>query len=164
MYYFISGYTSKVPGTEDGVEQPEPTFSACFGAPFMPLHPFEYAKLLGEMMTEHRANVWLINTGWLNGGFENSKRIKLSYTRAMITAALTGELDTVAYEKLPIFNLQVPTSCPNVPSEWLNPRATWADSAAYDAKANSLAKAFNTNFAKFSNKSGDDILSAAPSV
>ena len=162
MYYFISGYTSKVPGTEDGVAKPEPTFSACFGAPFMPLHPFEYAKLLGEMMTEHRANVWLINTGWLNGGFENSKRIKLNYTRAMITAALTGELDNVAYEKLPIFNLQVPTSCPNVPSELLNPRATWADSAAYDAKANSLAKAFNANFAKFTNKSGEDILSAAP--
>ncbi len=162
MYYFISGYTSKVPGTEDGVDKPEPTFSACFGAPFMPLHPFEYAKLLGEMMTEHRANVWLINTGWLDGGFENSKRIKLSYTRAMITAALTGELDTVTYEKLPIFNLQVPTSCPNVPSELLNPRATWADSAAYDAQASSLAKAFNANFEKFSNKSGEDILSAAP--
>jgi phosphoenolpyruvate carboxykinase (ATP) len=164
MYYFISGYTSKVPGTEDGVAKPEPTFSACFGAPFMPLHPFEYAKMLGEMMTEHRVNVWLINTGWLDGGFENSKRIKLSYTRAMITAALTGELDKVEFEKLPIFNLQVPTTCPNVPSNILNPRATWADAAAYDAKASSLAKAFNANFAKFSGKSGDDILSAAPQL
>lgn len=162
MYYFISGYTCKVPGTEDGVAEPEPTFSACFGAPFMPLHPFEYAKMLGELMTEHKVNVWLVNTGWLSGGFKQSKRIKLSYTRAMITAALTGELDTIEFTKLPIFNLQMPTSCPNVPSELLNPRATWADSAAYDAKANGLAKAFKVYFEKFSSKSGADILSAAP--
>ncbi len=162
MYYFISGYTCKVPGTEVGVAEPEPTFSACFGAPFMPLHPFDYAKMLGEMMTEHKVSVWLVNTGWLNGGFKVSKRIKLSYTRALITAALTGELDKVEFENLPIFNLQMPKTCPNVPSELLNPRATWGDSAAYDVKANNLAKAFGSYFEKFSSKSGAAILSAAP--
>jgi phosphoenolpyruvate carboxykinase (ATP) len=162
MYYFISGYTSKVPGTEDGVAKPEPTFSACFGAPFMPLHPTEYAKMLGKMMTEHRTDVWLVNTGWLAGGFEASKRIKLSHTRALITAALTGELDTVEYTTLPIFNLKMPKTCPNVPSELLNPRETWTDSAVYDVKANNLATAFNAYFEKFSSKTDAAILNAAP--
>lgn len=162
MYHFISGYTSKVPGTEDGVAEPQPTFSACFGAPFLPLHPTKYAEMLGEMMEKHKVNVWLVNTGWSAGVFGVGSRIKLRYTRAMISAALNGALSKVDFIKHEIFGLMMPTSCPDVPTEILNPRNTWADKNAYDNQANELADAFNKNFKKFEAKANQDILAAAP--
>jgi phosphoenolpyruvate carboxykinase (ATP) len=148
MAQFISGYTAKVAGTETGVTEPKATFSACFGAPFMPLHPKQYAALLGEKMNRHKANVWLVNTGWTGGAYGTGNRIKLAYTRAMITAALEGKLDKVEYRKMPLFNLAIPTNCPGVPSEILDPRNTWADPKAYDAQAQMLAALFNKNFEK----------------
>ena len=162
MYHFISGYTAKVAGTEAGVTEPQLTFSACFGAPFMPLHPTKYAEMLGKKMQEHNVNVWLINTGWSGGVYGVGKRISLKYTRAMITAILNGELEGVDYKKHVVFGLHMPTTCPNVPSEILSPRNTWQDKAAYDTKANNLADAFNKNFAQFANNANAEILDAAP--
>ena len=164
MYHFISGYTSKVAGTEVGITDPEATFSACFGKAFLPLHPTKYAELLGKKMKESGAKVWLVNTGWTGGSFGTGSRIKLGYTRALITAALKGELDNVNYETLPIFNLQYPTSCPDVPTDILNPKATWTDKAAYDAKANELASSFVQNFQEFASDANDEIMAAAPKV
>ncbi|NNF01219.1 MAG: phosphoenolpyruvate carboxykinase (ATP), partial [Bacteroidia bacterium] len=164
MYHFISGYTSKVAGTEVGVTDPEATFSACFGKAFLPLHPTKYAELLGKKMKESGATVWLVNTGWTGGSFGTGSRIKLAYTRALITAALKGELDNVAFETLAGFNLSYPTSCPNVPAEILNPKATWSDASAYDAKANELASAFVENFTEFESDANAEILAAAPTV
>jgi phosphoenolpyruvate carboxykinase (ATP) len=162
MYQFISGYTAKVAGTEAGVTEPKSTFSACFGAPFLPLHPGYYAKMLGHKMQENNVNVWLINTGWVGGGYGVGNRIKLSYTRAMITAALNGELNTVDYENHPVFGIQFPKMCPKVPKELLNPRYTWGDRQAYDIAANKLAKEFVDNFQKYANGVDDNILKAAP--
>lgn len=162
MFHFISGYTAKVAGTEAGVIEPKTTFSACFGAPFLPLHPTRYAEMLGKKMKQTNAKVWLVNTGWTGGPYGVGTRMKLSYTRAMITAALNGELDNVEYETHPIFGLQMPKSCPNVPQDVLNPRKTWADHDAYDAKANDLAEEFNRNFEKYAAKATEDILKAAP--
>ena len=162
MYHFMSGYTAKVAGTEAGVTEPQATFSACFGAPFMPLHPAEYAEMLGEKMQAHNVNVWLVNTGWTGGEFGVGHRMSLKYTRAMITAALKGALDGVEYHTHEIFGLNMPQSCPNVPAEILDPKQTWADADAYDAKANDLADRFNKNFEKFAAKTSDEILSAAP--
>ncbi|MEL7021738.1 MAG: phosphoenolpyruvate carboxykinase (ATP), partial [Bacteroidota bacterium] len=162
MYHFISGYTAKVAGTEAGVNEPQATFSACFGAPFLPLHPTQYAEMLGKKMQEHNVNVWLVNTGWTGGGFGVSSRINLKYTRAMITAVLNGELAYVPYNEHPIFGLHMPATCPNVPQELLDPKTTWADKAAYDEKANVLANAFNRNFEKFADKANEEILAAAP--
>jgi phosphoenolpyruvate carboxykinase (ATP) len=162
MYNFISGYTAKIPGTEDEVDEPQPTFSACFGAPFLPLHPTKYAEMLGELMEKHQANVWLVNTGWAGGEFGVGSRIKLRYTRAMITAALSGELGKVDFVEHDIFGLQMPTSCQNVPAELLNPRKMWADKTAYDAKANDLADRFVKNFEKYADKANEEILAAAP--
>lgn len=164
MYQFISGYTAKVAGTETGVTEPKATFSACFGAPFMPLHPGKYASLLGEKMKKHDVNVWLINTGWTGGPYGVGKRMKLSYTRAMISAALDGKLDDVGFEAMPVFNLLVPQSCPGVPSELLNPRLTWADQDKYDAQATMLAGLFNKNFEKYASGVTDDIRAAAPRI
>ena len=164
MYHFISGYTAKVPGTEDGVAEPETTFSACFGAPFLPLHPTKYAEMLGKKMQAHAANVWLINTGWIGGEYGIGNRISLRYTRAMIAAALNGELENVAYTEHDIFGLQMPVSCPNVPSEVLNPRQLWADKAAYDAKSTQLANAFAKNFSKFSAQASEETRQGAPFV
>ncbi|GJM31349.1 MAG: phosphoenolpyruvate carboxykinase (ATP) [Saprospiraceae bacterium] len=164
MYYFISGYTAKVAGTEAGVEEPQATFSACFGAPFMPLHPTYYAEMLGNKMKEHQVKVWLVNTGWIGGGYGVGHRIKLNYTRAMITAALQGKLDQVDFHIHEVFGLEMPESCPNVPDEILNPRANWIDKDAYDHKANQLAMAFNNNFKKFSEKASESIRLAAPAV
>ena len=138
-YHFISGYTAKVAGTEAGVVDPEATFSACFGAAFLPLHPAKYASMLGDKMRASNVNVWLVNTGWSGGPFGIGSRMSLSNTRAMITAALTGELDNVDYINHPVFGLAMPTTCPNVPDEVLNPRNTWADKESYDKKANHLA-------------------------
>lgn len=164
MYQFISGYTAKVAGTEAGITEPKTTFSACFGAPFMPLHPGEYAKMLGNKMKEHKVKVWLINTGWTGGSYGIGSRMKLSFTRAMITASLNGLLERVKYEKHPIFGMAIPTTCPNVPSEILNPRNTWLSKSAYDAKAKQLAKEFVKNFEKYASGVSKEVLDAAPKV
>lgn len=161
-YHFISGYTAKVAGTEDGIDEPTPNFSACFGAPFMLLHPTRYAEMLSEKMKETGVNVWLVNTGWTGGPFGVGSRINLKYTRAMITSVLEDKMGEVEYHKHPIFNLMMPKSCPNVPSEVLNPRDTWKDKAAYDAKANELASSFKKNFDKFRSYANDEILAGAP--
>ncbi|MFN3916667.1 MAG: phosphoenolpyruvate carboxykinase (ATP) [Flavobacteriales bacterium] len=164
MYHFISGYTAKVAGTEAGVTEPQNTFSACFGAPFLALHPSKYAEMLGKKMTENNVNVWLVNTGWSGGGCGVGKRMSLKYTRALITAALNGELDNVEYTTHEVFGLRMPNSCPDVPSEILHPSHTWADRTAYDEAANKLAAAFVANFEKFRERTNGEILSAAPKV
>lgn len=164
MYHFISGYTAKVAGTEVGVTEPQTTFSACFGKAFLPLHPGKYAALLGEKMKKNNVRVWLINTGWTGGPYGIGNRMKLSFTRAMITAALEGHLDQVNYEKHPIFGFDMPTSCRNVPDELLNPRNTWADKAAYDAKAAQLAQAFVKNFEQFKSGVSEEVLAASPTT
>jgi len=161
-YHFISGYTAKVAGTEEGINEPLPSFSACFGAPFMPLHPVKYAEMLAKKMRKTGVKVWLINTGWTGGPYGVGNRMKLKYTRAMITAAMEGKLDLATYETHPIFKLAVPTTCENVPSEVLNPRNTWKDKAAYDAKANELAQAFHKNFKTFDDGATVQILEGAP--
>ena len=161
-YHFISGYTAKVAGTEEGVDEPQPSFSACFGAPFMPLHPTAYAEMLSEKMQEAGVNVWLVNTGWTGGPYGVGRRMKLAYTRAMITAAMNGDLDHVDYAQHPVFGLHVPQSCPNVPDEVLNPRETWSDGEAYDKKAHALALSFKENFAKFESYANEDIMAGAP--
>lgn len=162
MYQFISGYTAKVAGTEAGVTEPKSTFSACFGAPFLPLHPAKYAEMLGEKMKKHNVKVWLINTGWTGGPYGVGHRMRLSYTRAMISAALDGTLDDVQYENFPVFNFSIPLSCSHVPSEILNPRNTWADIDAYDITAKELAAQFIKNFEKYASGAGEKILAAAP--
>lgn len=162
MYQFISGYTAKVAGTEVGITEPQTTFSACFGKAFLPLHPTKYAEMLGRKMEENNANVWLINTGWSGGGYGVGSRMSLKYTRAMITAALTGALDGVGYTHHDVFGFAMPNTCPNVPDEILHPRNTWADKAAYDRTVSKLAEKFNENFEKFREFAGPEICSAAP--
>ncbi|HMI79409.1 MAG TPA: phosphoenolpyruvate carboxykinase (ATP), partial [Ferruginibacter sp.] len=162
MYQFISGYTAKVAGTEAGVTEPKSTFSACFGAPFLPLHPGQYAEMLGKKMNEHNVNVWMINTGWSGGPYGIGSRMKLSFTRAMITAALEGKLDKAEYEAHPVFGMMMPKSCDGVPSDILNPRNTWADKEAYDVKAKDLAEQFIKNFEKYASGANAEILAAAP--
>ena len=164
MYQFISGYTARVAGTEAGVTEPKATFSACFGAPFLPLHPGFYAEMLGEKMKENNVNIWMINTGWSGGAYGVGNRMKLSYTRAMITAALNGELDNVEFEAHPIFGMMMPKTCPNVPKEILHPRYTWADRNEYDATAKKLAQMFINNFEKYAAGVSDVILASAPKV
>lgn len=163
-YHYISGYTAKVAGTERGVNEPEPNFSTCFGAPFLPMHPTVYSRLLGERIAAHQANVWLVNTGWSGGAFGVGRRIKIAYTRAMVTAALNGELDSVLTETDPRFGVAVPTRCPDVPDKILNPRNTWADKAAYDAQATMLARMFIKNFEKFSDRVPQEVRDASPHV
>jgi len=156
-YYFVSGFTSKLAGTEVGINTPVPSFSACFGAPFMPLHPFEYAKMLIDKMSEFNTKVWLINTGWTGGAYGTGSRIRLKYTRAMITAALNHKLDNVEYKAHRVFNVSVPQECEGVPTEILNPRTQWEDKEAYDKQANELADAFRNNFKKFEDqREGND--------
>ena len=162
MFHFISGYTAKVAGTEAGITEPVAAFSACFGAPFMPLHPTKYAEMLGEKMQAAGVNVWLINTGWSGGPYGVGNRMKLKYTRAMITAALEGELDHVSYSAHDVFGLAMPGECPNVPTEVLNPKNTWADKEAYDKEANKLAVKFNKNFEKFEAYANEEIMAGAP--
>ncbi len=164
MYQFITGYTAKVAGTEAGVTEPKATFSACFGAPFLPLHPGLYAEMLGKKMKEHNVNVWMVNTGWIGGGYGRGSRISLKYTRAMINAALNGNLNKAEYQKHPVFGMMMPQSCPDVPAELLNPRNTWANKNAYDAKAKELAKLFIKNFEKYAAGVSEEILSSAPSA
>ncbi len=164
MYQFMSGYTAKVAGTEAGVTEPKSTFSACFGAPFLPLHPGKYAEMLGAKMKKHEVNVWMVNTGWSGGAYGTGKRMKLAYTRAMITAVLEGKMNETNYQVHPVFGMQMPLSCPGVPAEILNPRSTWADPAAYDAKARDLARQFIQNFEKYADGVSEEILKAAPKI
>ena len=164
MYHFMSGYTAKVAGTEMGVTEPSTTFSACFGAAFLPLHPAKYAELLGEKLEGTDIKVWLINTGWTGGSYGTGHRIKLKNTRAMITAALEGKLDNVEYTTLPIFDLEMPVTCEGVDAEILNPRATWDDKAAYDETAQNLANQFVKNFEAYADETSEAILAAAPKV
>jgi phosphoenolpyruvate carboxykinase (ATP) len=162
MYHFISGYTAKVAGTEKGVTEPKATFSTCFGAPFMVHHPSVYAKLLGEKIVAHNSSCWLVNTGWTGGPYGVGSRMKIKYTRAMLSAALEGKLDNVEFVKNPIFNLMVPISCPDVPPEVLNPRNTWTDKKAYDDQAKKLANMFIENFKEFSEGTSEEIKKAGP--
>jgi phosphoenolpyruvate carboxykinase (ATP) len=162
MYQFISGYTAKVAGTETGVTEPQPTFSACFGAPFLPLHPAAYAALLGRKLQQHETAVWLLNTGWTGGPYGEGTRIDLAYTRAMITAALEGKLHNVPMVPDAVFGFAVPTEVPGVPAAILNPKSTWADGAAYDAKARYLAQLFINNFEQYAAGTDAAIRAAAP--
>ncbi len=164
MYQFISGYTAKVAGTEEGITEPKATFSACFGAPFLPLHPGYYAGMLGNKMRDHNVNVWMINTGWIGGAYGTGSRISLKYTREMINAALSGKLNNVEYEKHPVFGMMMPKQCPNVPAELLNPRNTWAKKSAYDEKAKELAAMFIKNFENYREGVSDEIKMSAPNV
>ncbi|MBL7764688.1 MAG: phosphoenolpyruvate carboxykinase (ATP) [Chitinophagaceae bacterium] len=165
MYSFISGYTAKVAGTEVGVTEPQATFSACFGRAFLPLHPTRYAELLGKKLDEHPdVKVWLVNTGWSGGPYGVGNRMKLSYTRAMITAAINGSLDQVEYESHPVFGFDMPVTCPDVPSELLIPQSTWENKEEYTRKAYELAAMFVKNFEKYANKANEEILAAAPKV
>lgn len=164
MYQFISGYTAKIAGTEAGVTEPKTTFSACFGAPFLPLHPGKYASMLGEKLRKHNVNVWLINTGWTGGSYGKGTRMKLQYTRAMITAALEGKLENISFEKDAVFGLAIPVSCEGVPTEILNPRNTWADKTLYDATARALAKQFVANFEKYAAGVTEEVMAAAPKI
>lgn len=161
MFHFVSGYTSKLAGTERGITEPQATFSTCFGAPFLPLDPSVYAQMLGEKVAGSDAKVYLINTGWSGGSYGVGKRMSLKYTRAMVTAALTGALDNVKFELDPIFNVYVPTECPNVPAEILNPKNTWTDKAEYDKTARMLAARFTENFKKYTHMP-ENIVKAGP--
>jgi len=162
MYHFLSGYTAKVAGTELGVTEPIPNFSACFGAPFMPLHPGTYAKLLGDKVEKHNSNVWLVNTGWTGGPYGVGSRMKLAYTRAMVSAALNGELDDVEMETEPFFGLSIPKFVAGVPDEVLNPRNTWQDKDAYDSQAKRLADMFVANFRQFEDGVSQAVIDAGP--
>ena len=164
MYHFLSGYTAKVAGTERGVTEPKATFSTCFGAPFLPLNPNVYAKMLGERIAKHNSRVWLVNTGWTGGPPGVGSRMKIAYTRAMLTAALTGQLDNVQYRKHAIFNIDIPMTCPGVPDSVLDARTTWPDKAAYDAQANKLAAMFVENFKTFEKDVDPAVKAAGPKV
>jgi phosphoenolpyruvate carboxykinase (ATP) len=162
MYHFLAGYTAKVAGTERGVTEPQATFSACFGAPFLPLHPSVYAAMLGERIARHRVRCWLVNTGWTGGPFGEGHRMRLGHTRAMARAALAGQLDEAPARDEPIFGLRVPTAVPGVPEDVLDPRGTWADGARYDAAAARLARLFRENFAAYADQVGEAVRRAGP--
>ncbi len=162
MYQFLSGYTAKVAGTERGITEPKATFSACFGAPFLPCHPTVYAKLLGEFLARHGSTCWLVNTGWTGGPAGTGHRMQLSYTRAMVQAALSGALRKVPTHPDPVFRLQIPEHVPGVPTGVLDPRATWQDKAAYDAAAQKLAQMFRDNFRKFEAEASEEVRRAGP--
>lgn len=162
MYHFISGYTAKVAGTEMGIKEPQTTFSACFGAAFLPLHPTVYARMLGEKMLKHKVNVWLVNTGWIGGKYGVGKRIDIKFTRAMISAALEGKLEGSEFKRNSIFGTMVPVVCPGVPPEVLRPRSLWADQADFVVTANKLVEEFHKNFDKYKEFANKEILSGAP--
>ncbi len=164
MYHFLSGYTAKVAGTEKGVTEPQATFSACFGAPFMAHHPTVYAKMLGERIAEQKVNCWLVNTGWSGGPYGVGQRMKIAYTRAMINAALNGKLAHAEFKPDSIFGFQVPTACPDVPTEVLTPRNTWSDPQAYDEQAQKLAGMFEDNFKQFAEQASAEVKAAGPAV
>ncbi len=162
MYHFISGYTSRVAGTERGVTEPSATFSACFGAPFMALHPTVYADLLGKKIARHKANCWLVNTGWTGGAYGTGQRMRIQHTRAMIRAAFSGELDKAGYDADPVFGVLVPRACHGVPQDVLRPRNTWQDTGAYDEQARRVAGLFNENFKAYADAATEAIKAAAP--
>jgi phosphoenolpyruvate carboxykinase (ATP) len=164
QYHFISGYTAKLAGTEVGVKEPQATFSACFGAPFMPRHPGEYAAMLADRLHQHGVRAWLVNTGWTGGPYGTGERMNINHTRAMVRAALSGALDDVPYEPDPIFGVAVPTTCPDVPAEVLRPRRTWADPDAYDRQAAALATMFAENFAAYADAVDEKVRAAGPRV
>ena len=162
MYHFVTGFTSKLAGTERGITEPQPTFSTLFGEPFMPMDPSVYAEMLGKRIRESGAKVYLVNTGWAGGSAaDGAKRMKLAYTRAMITAALNGTLEQAEFVTDPIFGVSVPTTCEGVPSELMIPINTWEDKAAYEAKAKELAKSFVENFKKYTHMS-EEVVAAGP--
>jgi len=163
-FHFMSGYTAKVAGTEEGVKEPTMTFSACFGAPFMPLHPAKYAEMLSKKIQAGGVNVWLVNTGWTGGAYGTGKRMNLKVTRALIAAALNGNLDEAEYKTHDVFGFEFPTSCANAPVEVLNPRNTWSDKDDYDKKAHYLAESFLKNFEKFADYASEEIMNGAPKV
>jgi phosphoenolpyruvate carboxykinase (ATP) len=163
MFYFLSGFTAKLAGTEIGVREPQPTFSACFGAPFLPQPPAVYARMLGEKLEEHRAAVWLVNTGWTGGPYGEGERMPIAATRALLHAALSGRLDDVEYREDPVFGFAVPLEVPGVDSSLLDPRSTWRDRDAYDAKARELAAMFRRNFARFADPDGN-VARAGPRI
>jgi phosphoenolpyruvate carboxykinase (ATP) len=162
MYHFLSGYTAKVAGTERGVTEPKETFSACFGAPFLPLRPNVYAEMLGERIGRHQVQCWLVNTGWTGGPYGVGQRMQLSHTRAMIRAALAGQLERVPTRREPVFRFAVPEHVPGVPDAVLDPRATWRDAAAYDAQAARLAGLFSKNFEQFAERVPAAVREAGP--
>lgn len=164
MYHFISGYTAKVAGTERGITEPQATFSACFGAPFMPLHPTRYAELLAEKIRKHNSTVWLLNTGWTGGPHGVGHRIKLRHTRQMLSEALSGRLSEGAFDRDPVFELAIPAEIEGVPDEILLPRNTWDDKQAYDEKAHKLAEMFAQNFRKFKNEASQELIEAGPKI
>ncbi|KAI3638775.1 hypothetical protein MIR68_003273 [Amoeboaphelidium protococcarum] len=164
MYHFISGYTSKVPGTEMGVVKPQATFSACFGQPFLVWHPTKYATMLAEKMRHHKANAWLVNTGWSGGAFGKGKRISLKYSRAIIDAIHDGSLNKAQYENYPVFGLQIPKSCPNVPDNVLNPQKSWDSSSEYEATVKELAKLFQDNFKQYASMAEKSVCEAGPKM
>jgi phosphoenolpyruvate carboxykinase (ATP) len=162
MYHFLSGYTAKVAGTERGVTEPQATFSACFGAPFLPLHPGKYAAMLGERIAQHDVRCWLVNTGWTGGPHGEGHRINLPYTRTMVRAVLSGVLNEGPTREDPVFGLQVPASLPGVPARLLDPRSTWADAERYDVQARRLAEMFRDNFTKYADQVAPEVCSAGP--
>lgn len=164
MYHFISGYTAKVAGTERGVTEPKATFSTCFGAPFLALHPTVYADLLGKKINQHNVRCWLVNTGWTGGAYGVGTRMKIQHTRAMLHAALEGKLEGVEFVTDPVFNVQIPKSVPGVPDEVLIPHNTWKDKAEYDKTARHLAGLFATNFKKYEAQASAEIKAAGPNV
>ena len=162
MYYFLSGYTAKVAGTERGVKEPQATFSSCFGAVFLVWHPWKYAEMLGRLIDQHGAAVWLVNTGWTGGAYGVGSRMKLSHTREMVNALLRGDLTNAKTETDPIFGLATPTEIPGVPKNVLRPRDTWKDASAYDAQAKKLAAMFRENFTKFESFVSEAVRKAGP--
>ncbi|MGI8981966.1 MAG: phosphoenolpyruvate carboxykinase (ATP) [Pirellulaceae bacterium] len=162
MYHFISGYTAKVAGTEQGVKEPEATFSACYGAAFLIWHPMKYAQLLADKMQHHAAGAWLVNTGWTGGSYGAGSRIKLAHTRAIIDAIHSGELARASMKAEPVFGLSIPTACPGVPSEILSPKSSWRDKSAYDATAAKLARLFRENFADYADQATEKVQGAGP--
>jgi phosphoenolpyruvate carboxykinase (ATP) len=164
QYHFISGYTAKLAGTEIGVKEPQATFSACFGAPFMPRHPGEYAAMLAERLERYGVRAWLVNTGWTGGPYGTGERMNINHTRSMVRAALSGALDDVPTVTDPVFGVEVPTTCPEVPDGVLQPRTTWSDGAAYDRQADALARMFVENFAAYADGVPESVRAAGPRV
>jgi len=165
MFHFISGYTSKMAGTEVGVTEPQATFSTCFAQPFLALHPMRYAKMLAEKMSEHNASAWLLNTGWVGAGATTGgKRCPLKYTRAILDAIHSGELAKVEFENYNTFNLSVPKTCPGVPDELLNPAKAWTGSADFEGEVKKLGQLFLDNFQKYSDEATEGVIAAGPKV
>jgi phosphoenolpyruvate carboxykinase (ATP) len=165
MFHFISGYTSKMAGTEDGVTEPQATFSSCFAQPFLALHPMRYARMLADRISKHKVNAWLLNTGWVGAGATTGgKRCPLKYTRAILDAIHSGELAKAEYELYPIFNLYVPKACPNVPSELLNPQTSWISSVPFQDEVLKLAKLFTDNFKTYADEATMEVIDAGPLI